>query len=61
MTCNYYFNKFAYISQMPLMKNLHVADRCTYVFSAFVIKVPDDGSGELEHTACCCMALKCCV
>lgn len=55
MTYNYCFNKFAYISQMSLMKNLHVADRYTYVFSAYVVKVPDDGSGEPKHVALCCV------
>ena len=32
----------------------------TYVFSTFVVKVPDDSSGEPKHTACC-MSLKCCI
>jgi hypothetical protein len=52
---------------ITILINFHILVRChcmsqMYVcFSTFVVKVPDDSSGEPKHTACCCVVLKCCM
>jgi len=57
----YHFNKYAYISEISLKKNLQLANVLMFSFLTFVIWVLQDGSDEPNHVAHCCLTMECCL